>query len=366
MNKNKFDFSIIKHNSLKTDIQMNDDLTLQINIHISDSSNEYDIPINDISSMDDSIIEYVNIPSNIKFAKPLLKWVGGKTQLISKLTGKLPNKINNYHEIFLGGGSMLIAMLELNKKGIISVKHFNAYDLNKGLIYVYKNIQSNKDKLFDEINKLKNTYDKLPFKGEKGSLSYVNTEEEALESKAKYYYYQRNRFIECDKTTVEGSALFIFINKTCFRGVYREGPNGFNVPYGNYKATPNIISQKELEYLSDLFKNVHFECLDYKDSLNKVKNNDFVYLDPPYAPENPKSFTSYTKDGFDVNNHDELFNLTKNLPKNTTFMMSNHSVKLVEDAFKEQKYKITTVKARRAINSKNPGKGTKEVIITNY
>ena len=215
MNKNKFDFSIITHNSLKTDIQMNDDLTLQINIHISDSSNEYDIPINDISSIDDSIIEYVNIPSNIKFAKPLLKWVGGKTQLISKLTDKLPNKINNYHEIFLGGGSMLIAMLELNKKGIISVKHFNAYDLNKGLIYVYKNIQANRDKLFDEINKLKNTYDKLPFKGEKGSLSYVDTEEEALESKAKYYYYQRNRFIECDKTTVEAQH-YLYLLKNLF------------------------------------------------------------------------------------------------------------------------------------------------------
>ena len=123
----------------------------------------------------------------------------------------------------------------------------------------------------------------------------------------------------------------------------------------------NIISQKELEDLSDLFKNVHFECLDYKDSLNKVKNNDFVYLDPPYAPENPKSFTSYTKDGFDVNNHDELFNLTKNLPKNTTFMMSNHSVKLVEDAFKKQKYKITTVEARRAIQKS--GKGIKKLLL---
>lgn len=365
MNKNKFDFSIINHKSLKTDIQMNNDLTLQINILISDSSNEYDIPINDITPIDNSIIDYVNIPSDIKFTKPLLKWVGGKTQLISKLTAKLPNKIENYHEIFLGGGSMLIAMLELNKNGHIDVKHFNAYDLNKGLIYVYKNIQSNKDKLLEEINNLKDTYDTLPFKGEKGRI-VVNNEQEALESKAKFYYYQRNKFIECDKTSVESSALFIFINKTCFRGVYREGPNGFNVPFGNYKQTPSIVSKKELDYLSDLIKDVNFQCLDYKDSLNKVKNNDFVYLDPPYAPENATSFTSYNKDGFDVNNHDELFNLTKNLPKNTTFMMSNHSVKLVEDAFKEQKYKITTVKARRAINSKNPGKGTKEVIITNY
>ena len=365
MNKkkeNKFDFILNNEN-------LDNNNTMDNNDYIYDDKSDKDINIKIKVSCKNSkkLVIKKSKPNHndIKFTKPLLKWVGGKTQLLNQLVSNLPKNIVNYHEIFLGGGSMLIAMLELNKIGSINIQDFNAYDLNEGLIYVYKNIQSNKDELLEEINKLKDTYDKLPFNGEKGRI-VVNNEQEALESKAKFYYYQRNRFIECDKKSVEGSALFIFINKTCFRGVYREGPNGFNVPFGNYKKTPNIVSKKELDYLSDLIKDVNFECLGYEDSMTHIGDGDFVYLDPPYAPENATSFTSYTSDGFDVSNHEELFKLTKNLPKKTNFMMSNHSVKLVEDSFKSKKYKIVTVDARRAINSKNPGKGTKEVIITNY
>jgi len=359
---NKFDFILNDINSVNNITSMTD-----TEFEYGLNQNKIDTPITNKPKTKLKIPKkkLTKTPVGIKFTKPLLKWVGGKTQLLDKLTNTLPNTIKDYHEIFLGGGSMLIAMLELNKQGIIDIQKFNAYDLNTGLIYVYKHIQSKKDELLIEINKLKDTYDTLPFKGEKGRV-VVNNEQEGLESKAKFYYYQRNRFINIDKTTVKGSALFIFINKTCFRGVYREGPNGFNVPFGNYKKTPNIISKKELDYLSYLIKDVNFECLGYEDSMNKIGDGDFVYLDPPYAPENATSFTSYTSVGFDVNNHEELFKLTKTLPKNTKFMMSNHSVKLVEDSFKSKKYKIITVEARRAINSKNPGKGTKEVIITNY
>jgi DNA adenine methylase len=306
-----------------------------------------------------------NIPNNIKFTKPIIKWVGGKSQLIKVLSNKYPKSFNNYHEIFLGGGSVLISVLELKKKGFIHFNKCNAYDKNQRLISLYKHIQSNKDKLLEEVNKLKTTYKSLPFLGEKGRIK-VETIEEAMTSQAKYYYYQRNRFINIDKTSVESAALFIFINKTCFRGVYREGPNGFNVPFGNYKKTPNIISKKDLDYLSELIKDVHFQCLEFKDSLKEVSDGDFVYLDPPYAPETDTSFTSYTSDGFNINDHTNLFNLTKNLTNNTKFMMNNHSVKLVEEAFDNKKYNIFKVNARRAINSKNPGKGTKEIIITNY
>ena len=269
----------------------------------------------------------------------------------------LPNDINEYHEIFVGGGSMLLKICELNKSKII-----NAYDINKSLIYTYKNLQSKKKELLAEIEKLQKKYNDLPFNGEKGKIK-VKTLKESMESKAKFYYYQRDVFNKIDKKCVKASALFIFINKTCFRGLYREGPNGFNVPFGNYKKI-NIIDKNNIENIAELIKNVNFECLSFEESLTRVKNNNFVYLDPPYAPENKNSFTSYNKDGFGINSHKKLFKIIKEL--DADFMMSNHDVKLVRESFKDEKYKIENIVVMRSINSKNPGKKTKEVIIRNY
>jgi DNA adenine methylase len=289
--------------------------------------------------------------------KPFLKWVGGKTKILDILIKNLPNDINEYHEIFVGGGSMLLKICELNKSKII-----NAYDINESLIYTYKNLQSKKKELLTEIEKLQKKYEELPFNGEKGKIK-VKTLKESFESKAKFYYYQRDVFNKIDKKCVKASALFIFINKTCFRGLYREGPNGFNVPFGNYKKV-NIIDKNNIEKIAELIKNVNFECLNFEESLTRVKNNNFVYLDPPYAPENKNSFTSYNKDGFGINSHKKLFKIIKEL--DADFMMSNHDVKLVRESFKDEKYKIENIVVMRSIDSKNPGKKTKEVIIRNY
>ena len=100
----------------------------------------------------------------------------------------------------------------------------------------------------------------------------------------------------------------MIINKTCFRGLYREGPNGYNVPYGHYKKTPLIISKTELNYISDLIKNVEIKDCSFIDSIKNVKEDDFVYLDPPYVPENTKSFIGYVADGFNLETHLLLFN----------------------------------------------------------
>ena len=154
----------------------------------------------------------------------------------------------------------------------------------------------------------------------------------------------------------------MFINKTCFRGMYREGPHGYNVPYGHYKKTPTIISETDLNYISDLIKDVEFKNCSFTDSINNSKDGDFVYLDPPYAPENKKSFVGYVSDGFSLDMHITLFNTIKKL-KNIKFVMSNAKVELVTDAFKE--YNCVDVIARRAINSKKPGSKTTEVIISN-
>ena len=182
--------------------------------------------------------------TNNKIQKPFLKWVGGKTQIIDRIISKIPKIIDNYHELFLGGGSVLFAVLSLQKNNEIIIKNkIYAYDINDSLINVYKNIQNNKEELFKNINIFINEYENI-----KGSIINRNPKsiEEAKTSKESYYYWLRNKYNNMDKNSIEHSALFIFINKTCFRGMYREGPNGFNVPYGHYKKTPTIITENDL------------------------------------------------------------------------------------------------------------------------
>ena len=301
--------------------------------------------------------------------KPFLKWVGGKTQIIDKIIHKFPKKINNYHEPFLGGGSVLFALLSLieNKKIQLDGKIY-VYDLNKNLINVYKHIQNDKDELWKYLDNLINNYNNIKShtiekKDNKRKNINPQTEEESKLSKEHYYYYVRNLYNN-SVNEIEISALFIFLNKTCFRGVYRESKNGFNVPYGNYK-NPTIITKDILDIVSKVIQNVEFINLDFKKSLAfKFKKNDFLYLDPPYAPENSKSFVSYTKDGFTYDNHIELFNKIKTLnDKNIKFVMSNAKVDLVIENFKD--YNIDDIKVRRAINSKKPDAKTTEVIIYN-
>jgi len=296
----------------------------------------------------------------LKIQKPFLKWVGGKTQIINDIISKIPKQMNNYHELFLGGGSVLLAVLSLQKQNKIVIKNkIYAYDINSDLINVYKNIQSNKEELYKIINSYINEYDSI-----KGSI--INRKptsfEEAKTSKESYYYWIRNKYNNIDKNTIECSALFMFINKTCFRGMYREGPNGYNVPYGHYKKTPTIISETDLNYISDLIKNVKFKHSSFTNSIKNVKERDFVYLDPPYVPENSKSFVGYVADGFNLETHNLLFVEIKKL-ENIKFVMSNAKVDLVTDKFKE--YNCVDIIARRAINSKKPGSTTTEVIIYN-
>jgi len=300
--------------------------------------------------------------SETKLQKPFLKWVGGKTQIMKNVIDKIPKEMNNYHEPFLGGGSVLLAVLSLQKQNEIAISgRICAYDINGSLINVYKNVQSNKDELFSYISKYIEEYDSIVnIKGD----NKVSTIEKAKTSKESYYYWVRSKFNSIDNNTVECSAIFMFLNKTCFRGMYREGPNGFNIPFGHYKKTPTIVTREELDSVSDLIQNVEFIQSDFNNSINNAETGDYVYLDPPYAPENDKSFVGYTKDGFGLEAHKSLFNAITILDqKNIRFAMSNANVKLVMDHFKD--YKHEDIVARRAINSKNPGSTAKEVIIYN-
>ena len=223
-------------------------------------------------------------------------------------------------------------------------------------------MQNNKDALFEHIERYINEYDSLD--GIEINRK-PKTIDEAKTSKESYYYWIRNKYNTMDdKISVERSALFMIINKLCFRGMYREGPNGYNVPYGHYKTTPTIISKPELDIVSELIQYVVFECRGFEESINKPTNGDFVYLDPPYAPENAKSFVGYVADGFSIDAHNNLFDGIKSLKnKKIKFAMSNAKVDFVMNTFKD--YYFEDIVARRAINSKDPSATTMEVIVYN-
>jgi DNA adenine methylase len=305
--------------------------------------------------------------NKIKTPKPILKWVGGKTQIIDKLIVEFPTEINNYREIFLGGGSVLLTLLSYVKSGLIKV-HGNIYahDLNEPLIYIYKNIQTNHNQLYDKLQEIIREFNKC---GDGEINREPKNIDEAKISKENYYYWTRieyNKLSFNDKKTILGSAMFIFLNKTCFRGVFRVGPKGFNVPYGHYN-NPEIINKEHLDEIHDLIQGVIFECCDYNTSLASIEDNDYVYLDPPYAPETEESFVGYTENGFSLDNHNNLFKLIHKLTStNKKMMLSNADVSLVHKNFIDQKYNITSILCKRAINAKNPDAKAKEVIIKNY
>lgn len=292
--------------------------------------------------------------------KPFIKWVGGKTQIINNLIDKFPRTIINYHEIFLGGGSVLLSLLQ--NEDITVTGEIYAYDINPVLINLYKNIQTNATEVHRVMQRYLTEYSNLTGKIINKNPSCI---EEALTSKESYYYWLREIFNNLDKSSIECSALFMLINKICFRGMYREGPNGFNIPYGHYKTTPVLISKEDLEEVSKLIRNVNFVCADFKESIKNVGDSDFVYLDPPYAPVNSDSFVGYTLQGFDLNQHKSLFNLIDKLnDRGIKLILSNAKVQLVTDHF-SGRYNINSLTCRRSINAKNPESTATEVIVFN-
>jgi DNA adenine methylase len=250
---------------------------------------------------------------------------------------------------------------KVKSKDITLTGKVYASDINQNLIALFKNIQMNPQVLLDEVAAITDEYSKIT--GTEVNRK-ASTKDEALTSQESYYYWIRSKFNvlkEEERSSGRASAMMLFMNKTCFRGVYREGPNGFNVPFEKIQKNQTILDEEHIHQVSELIKDVIFTTESFKDALKRVEEGVLVYLDPPYAPETDKSFVSYNVDGFEE--HNELFELCHKLPAKV--VLSNSDVKLVRDAFTSPNYTTKIIEARRAINSKKPDAKTNEVIITN-
>jgi DNA adenine methylase len=292
--------------------------------------------------------------------KPFLKWVGGKTQLLPHISPLIPKTILNYYEPFLGGGSVLLYLLSAIDRGEITLtgKIF-ASDINESLIWCYKNIQRHPQAVWEELNRLITEFQNC---GDETVNRNPTNLTEALENRENYYYYKRKEYNSLsDYTLPSTSALFIWLNKTCFRGVHRVGPNGFNVPYGHYK-NPEIATRDNIFKVSHLISRVEFLVNDYKTVLStEFNSDDFVYLDPPYISADESGFVGYTKSGFGGDEHKCLFDMVKSL--RCRFLMSNADVSVLRTTFSD--YNIIGIESRRSINSKRPQSTASEVLITN-
>lgn len=297
--------------------------------------------------------------------KPFLKWVGGKTQILEEVLHEFPTQMKNYHEPFLGGGSVLLALLTCKANGAITVTgNIYASDFNSNLIALYKHIQTSPNELIKEVKVFTDEFSTC--KGTSVNRK-PTTKEEANTSPESYYFWIRSQFnkMTCEqRTSIRASAMLLFMNKTCFRGLYREGPNGFNVPFGNYK-NPTILEEEHIRAVSELLQGVIFTHCSFPVAFERMEEGDFTYLDPPYVPESGTSFVSYTVNGFNLDTHTLLFKACGELTgKKVNFLLSNANVKEVSDAFPEP-YVTRVIQCKRAIHSKKPGSTTSEVLIKN-
>ena len=292
-------------------------------------------------------------------AHPFVKWAGGKTQLLENLKNNLPSgigtTITKYAEPFVGGGAFLFSLLEEYNFEEIYIS-----DNNKELMNVYETIKNNSSILLYTLNSLQNDYN---------SLSEKQQEQ--------FYYEKREEFntIELNnETSIKKASLFIFLNKSCFNGLYRVNKKGkYNVPFGKHKSI-SICDSDNLTKISAMLQNVEIKSCDYHEVMSFADGSTLVYFDPPYRPLNvTSSFTSYTEDDFSDKNQIELAELYKSLSnKGVKIMLSNSDPKNANenDNFFDDLYadfNIIRVEACRMINSKGASRGKiKELLIKNY
>ena len=270
---------------------------------------------------------------------PFVKWAGGKRQLLPQIKERMPEQYNNYFEPFVGGGAVLFGLLPA--KALIN-------DINRALINVYERIKKAPEEFLQEVNKL---------------------DAEMWEDGKKYYYSLREHYndkLMKAEYDVELAALFVFLNKHCFNGLYRVNGKGlFNVPYNNSRASS--VDEKAIREISKYLQEIEILDGDFEDACKGAKKGDFVFLDSPYAPLNPTSFESYTKEGFDVESHKRLARFFDELTaKGCYCMLTNHNTALINELYGNKGYRIDVVSVKRYINSDASNRVGEEVIICNY
>ncbi len=269
----------------------------------------------------------------IKQYQPFIKWVGGKRGLLEQILPLFPKKFNNYYEPFIGGGAVFF---ELFSKGLLENKKIVLSDINNELINAYNIIKTNPYELITNLENYKKQHSK------------------------EFYYKIR----ELDRkknykklSNLEKATRFIYLNKTCFNGLYRVNKKGyFNTPIGSYK-NPNIADSDTILSASEALQNATIKQQLFKDILKEVQEDDLVYFDPPYYPLNDTSnFTSYDSNCFLKDEQFELFEVFDKLAdKGVKVVQSNSDTNFIKDLYK--KYDITIVNANRFINSKSNGRG---------
>lgn len=266
--------------------------------------------------------------------KPFVKWAGGKRQLVKVLATHVPKNYNTYIEPFLGGGALLFELLP--EKAIVS-------DINEELINAYRVIKENVEELIEELKRHKNSPE---------------------------YYYKIRSIDPKRLDPVKRASRFIYLNKTCYNGLYRENSKGeFNVPFGYYK-NPKIVEEDNLRAISEYLNSSQITILasDFRQVCDMARCGDFVYLDPPYYPYNGiSSFTKYTKYDFTEKDHIELAEVFKELDRKGVYvMLTNSNTDFIKSLYRG--YRIKELYAVRSINCKGHLRKKKktDLLILNY
>lgn len=270
---------------------------------------------------------------------PFVKWAGGKRQLISQIKERMPRQFNNYYEPFVGGGAVVFELLP--ERAVIN-------DINRALINAYQMICNYPQEFLQAINRL---------------------DAEMWEDGKAYYYLLREHYndkLMKSEFDVELAALFVFINKHCFNGLYRVNGKGlFNVPYNNSRRSS--VDEQSIIEISEFLRGVTIISGDFEVACEGAGEGDFVFIDSPYAPLNPTSFESYTKEGFDIESHRRLAYLFDELTdRGCHCMLTNHNTELINELYGNKGYTIDVVSVKRMINSDASKRVGEEVIICNY
>lgn len=270
---------------------------------------------------------------------PFVKWAGGKRQLLPEIKKRMPKAWKRYYEPFVGGGALLFDLQP--EKAVIN-------DCNRPLIHTYNQIRENPESFLRTVHQL----------------------DIELQGRGKEYYdflrLQYNNKLRYEEYDTRLAALFVFLNKHCFNGLYRVNKQGlFNVPYNNsHRAS---VEDGNIRAVSNYLQKVTIQNGDFEAACEEAEPGDFIFFDSPYAPLNPTSFQSYTKDGFSEGNHRRLSKLYDRLTERGCYcMLTNHNTDLIKDLYGSKGYWMDVVDVKRSINSDASKRIGEEVIICNY